>query len=297
MVMEYLPGGDLMGLLMKEDTFSEEATKFYIAELVEAVASVHALGYIHRDLKPDNVRNQMTLLTYFIRFSLDMLIQVLLDWNGHIKLTDLGLCKKVDIAPPDDPAHTVSAPGTTNDAISVHAATSEGETGGDDEDEGSMDTSSQPAKTAPELERVASSAPGGTKPTHRDRGLVYSTVGTPDYIAPEVLLQRGYGKSCDWWSLGVILYECLVGYTPFYAEEPVLTCRKILRWQQFLELPAELENRLSPSCLDFLFSLLIDANRRLGKNGVDSIRAHPWFDGVDWSRLRDMPAPYTPEGT
>ena len=55
MVMEYLPGGDLMGLLMKEDTFSEAATRFYVAELVQAVASVHALGYIHRDLKPDNV--------------------------------------------------------------------------------------------------------------------------------------------------------------------------------------------------------------------------------------------------
>jgi serine/threonine protein kinase len=63
-----------MGLLMKEDTFSEEAAKFYMAELILAVQSVHALGYIHRDLKPDNV---------------------LLDWEGHIKLTDLGLCKKV----------------------------------------------------------------------------------------------------------------------------------------------------------------------------------------------------------
>jgi serine/threonine protein kinase len=74
MVMEYLPGGDLMGLLMKEDTFSESATRHYVAELIMAVSSVHALGYIHRDLKPDNI---------------------LLDWEGHLKLTDLGLCKKV----------------------------------------------------------------------------------------------------------------------------------------------------------------------------------------------------------
>jgi len=54
MVMEYLPGGDLMGLLMKEDTFSEAAARFYIAELIQAVSSVHALGYIHRDLKVRN---------------------------------------------------------------------------------------------------------------------------------------------------------------------------------------------------------------------------------------------------
>lgn len=53
--MEYLPGGDLMGLLMKEDTFPERATRQYVAELIMAIASVHSLGYIHRDLKPDNV--------------------------------------------------------------------------------------------------------------------------------------------------------------------------------------------------------------------------------------------------
>ena len=71
--------------------------------------------------------------------------------------------------------------------------------------------------------------------------MAYSTVGTPDYIAPEVLAAQngasGYSYTCavDWWSLGVIMYECLVGYTPFYAEDPVTTCRKILRWRQCLE--------------------------------------------------------------
>lgn len=55
MIMEYLPGGDLMGLLIKKDTFTEEETKFYVAEIALAISSVHALGYIHRDLKPDNM--------------------------------------------------------------------------------------------------------------------------------------------------------------------------------------------------------------------------------------------------
>lgn len=83
MVMEFMPGGDLMSLLMKEDTFSEHVTRFFMAEAAHAISSVHALGYIHRDIKPDNM---------------------LLDARGHLKLTDLGLCKKVgDVSPSDHP--------------------------------------------------------------------------------------------------------------------------------------------------------------------------------------------------
>lgn len=55
MVMEFLPGGDLMSLLIKEDTFSESVTLFFMAEAAQAISSVHALGYIHRDIKPDNM--------------------------------------------------------------------------------------------------------------------------------------------------------------------------------------------------------------------------------------------------
>lgn len=83
MVMEYLPGGDLMSLLIKEDTFSEPVTRFFMAEAAHAISSVHALGYIHRDIKPDNM---------------------LIDSRGHLKLTDMGLCKKVgEVSPMDDP--------------------------------------------------------------------------------------------------------------------------------------------------------------------------------------------------
>ncbi|CAM8924607.1 unnamed protein product [Rhodiola kirilowii] len=65
-------------------------------------------------------------------------------------------------------------------------------------------------------------------------GLFY-TVGTPDYIAPEVLLKKGYGMECDWWSLGAIMYEMLVGYPPFYSDEPMSTCRKIVNWRAHLK--------------------------------------------------------------
>lgn len=65
----------------------------------------------------------------------------------------------------------------------------------------------------------------------------------------QVLQQKGYGEECDWWSLGVIMFECLVGYTPFYAEDPVTTCRKILNWPRFLEIPEETVVSVSESCM------------------------------------------------
>ena len=196
---------------------------------------------------------------------------VLLDWDGHIKLTDLGLCKKVE-----------------ENILAYNPHNNNNE-----------DLSNPHMEEATSDINNITSIPKTRKLTHRDRILAYSTVGTPDYIAPEVLMQKGYGQECDWWSLGVIMYECLVGYTPFYAEEPVMTCRKILRWQNFLEVPPHVVDTISPACLDFMLSLIADSHVRLGAgaSGVNQIKSHPWFEGFDWDHLHTQVAPYVPEGS
>lgn len=72
------------------------------------------------------------------------------------------------------------------------------------------------------------------------RQLAYSTVGTPDYIAPEIFTGQGYDKLCDWWSLGTIMYECLIGWAPFCAEKPDETYHKIVRWTTYFHFPQDI---------------------------------------------------------
>ena len=74
----------------------------------------------------------------------------------------------------------------------------------------------------------------------RRRQLAYSTVGTPDYIAPEVFSSDGYDVKCDWWSLGVVMYEMLYGYPPFASENPMATYTNIVNWEENLEFPPEI---------------------------------------------------------
>lgn len=70
--------------------------------------------------------------------------------------------------------------------------------------------------------------------------MAYSTVGTPDYIAPEIFGGQGYSFSCDWWSVGAIMFECLIGWPPFCAEEPRDTYRKIIDWPNTLQFPDDI---------------------------------------------------------
>ncbi|KNA11051.1 hypothetical protein SOVF_138790 isoform A [Spinacia oleracea] len=242
LIMEYLPGGDMMTLLMRKDTLTEDEARFYVAETVLAVESIHKHNYIHRDIKPDNL---------------------LLDKYGHLRLSDFGLCKPLDCSTLEEKDFEVQSGngGSAND-----------------------DGSTKPRRTQQEqLQHWQKNR----------RMLAYSTVGTPDYIAPEVLLKKGYGMECDWWSLGAIMFEMLVGYPPFYSDDPMTTCRKIVNWRTHLKFPEEA--KISPEAKDLISKLLCNVNQRLGSNGADEIKVHPWFDGIDWKRIYQMEAAFLPE--
>uniref|UniRef100_UPI003AAF0E46 rho-associated protein kinase 1 isoform X2 n=1 Tax=Centroberyx gerrardi TaxID=166262 RepID=UPI003AAF0E46 len=208
MVMEYMPGGDLVNLMSNYDV-PEKWARFYTAEVVLALDGIHSMGFIHRDVKPDNM---------------------LLDKAGHLKLADFGTCMKMN----------------------------------------------------------------------KD-GMVRcdTAVGTPDYISPEVLKSQGgdgyYGRECDWWSVGVFLYEMLVGDTPFYADSLVGTYSKIMNHKNALTFPDDSD--ISKDAKNLICAFLTDREVRLGRNGVDEIKRHPFFknDQWAWENIRETAAPVVPE--
>ncbi|XP_038824244.1 rho-associated protein kinase 2-like isoform X2 [Salvelinus namaycush] len=208
MVMEYMPGGDLVTLTMNYD-MPEKWVRFYTAEVVLALDAIHYMGFIHRDVKPDNI---------------------LLDQNGHLKLADFGTCMKMD------------------STGMVHCETA---------------------------------------------------VGTPDYISPEVLKSQGgdgyYGRECDWWSVGVFIFEMLVGDTPFYAESLVGTYGKIMDHKNNLNFPDDVQ--MSNDAKDLICAFLSDREVRLGRNGVEEIKRHPFFTNDQWTfdTIRETVAPVVPE--
>ena len=119
---------------------------------------------------------------------------------------------------------------------------------------------------------------------------LYDTVGTPDYIAPEVFSQKGYDQMVDWWSFGVVMYECLVGATPFYAEDPLATCRKIVHYRKYFKITEDAG--LSSGCTDLIYNCMCSYRRRYG---FEQLKDHRYFKSVPWDDLLSMTPPFIPE--
>ncbi|CAD5206479.1 unnamed protein product [Bursaphelenchus okinawaensis] len=257
-IMEYVPGGDLMQLLIMKGVFTESLARTYTAELTCALEYVHGLGFIHRDIKPDNI---------------------LIDKEGHIKLTDFGLCTGLRWT--HDKRHYVSY----DEPSSM----------------GHFRDDSTNSLHNPSL--------GRQKPKlleyrqRKKRNQANSMVGTGNYMAPEVIERTGHTQLCDWWSVGVILYEMVYGRPPFLSESdnPMDTQHMIVNWKRYLDLR---NPRLSRECVDLIAWLCCDQSDRLGKNGAAEVKAHPWFKGVlingvvmnpvDFHRLRETRPEFVP---
>ncbi|EGG22420.1 protein serine/threonine kinase [Cavenderia fasciculata] len=314
LVMEYVHGGDCFSLLQNLGALEEDMAKMIIAETVLALEYLHSLGIIHRDLKPDNL---------------------LIDKNGHIKLTDFGLSKiglleRQTVVPPT----VFNSGGSSNSpklgsikkgplplsltkklpyALSSPSVALGGQqhillppppptvmTSLDRHREQPSGRISPPIfishqekeKNPPLLAQQQGGkviGTGGTTtiPPQKERKL--SCVGTPDYLAPEILLGIGHGKAVDWFAVGVILYEFLTGVPPFSSQTVEGT------FQNILQRKIKWTNDMSDEARDFIDKLLaLNPQSRLGYNGAEDVKAHPFFKDINWSTIRTQKPFFVP---
>ena len=255
LIMDYCPGGDLMSYLINRDTLEETEARFYIAEIILCVDSLHKMNCIHRDLKPDNI---------------------LIGKDGHIKLSDFGLSfiSREKLFPFTENKNEKIIPGL------FFRKTSAEEDEKNIEIKNSINDSNKSIKSAKGFQNI----------------IAYSGVGSPDYMAPELILNennKGYGGEIDWWSVGAIFYEMLVGIPPFLSDTPQATCEKIVHYQKYLKIPDQI--KISNEAEKLIFGFLTEPKKRLGINGIDEIKKKPFFKNFDWDKIRDMSPPFIPK--
>ena len=248
LIMDYCPGGDLMNYLIQRDLLEESEARFYIAEIILCVDSLHKMNCIHRDLKPDNI---------------------LIGEDGHLKLSDFGLSfiskerlfPLTQIKKNELQKEKLCNNIYFNDNIEKNIPIEENE------------------KTS--------------QNKNNKQRMAFSNVGSPDYVAPEVINNEGYGEEIDWWSVGAIFYEMIIGFPPFFSENAQITCSKIKNYERYLFIPRE--RKISSEAKNLIKSFLTEPSKRLGVNGIEEIKNHIFFKNFNWDKIREMRPPFIPE--
>ena len=248
LIMDYCPGGDLMNYLIQRDLLEESEARFYIAEIILCVDSLHKMNCIHRDLKPDNI---------------------LIGEDGHLKLSDFGLSfiSKERLFP----LTQIKKNELQKEKLCNN-----------------INFNDNIEKNIPIEENEKTSQNKNNK-----QRMAFSNVGSPDYVAPEVINNEGYGEEIDWWSVGAIFYEMIIGFPPFFSENAQITCSKIKNYERYLFIPRE--RKISSEAKNLIKSFLTEPSKRLGVNGIEEIKNHIFFKNFNWDKIREMRPPFIPE--
>ncbi|KAK9678118.1 hypothetical protein RND81_11G189000 [Saponaria officinalis] len=280
LVMEYCPGGDLHVLRQRQSgrCFTEQAARFYVAEVLLALEYLHMLGVIYRDLKPENI---------------------LVREDGHIMLSDFDLSLRCAVNP----------------TLLISSSMSEGSRKISRDSRRRADSRcARPLCVEPscqvscftpkllssssKLRKMKSDVAAEMRPllqlvAEPTAARSNSFVGTHEYLAPEIIKGEGHGSAVDWWTFGIFLYELLYGSTPFKGSGNEETLANVvLQNLKFPDSPL-----VSLQARELINALLVkDPENRLGtERGAAEIKQHPFFDGLNWALIRCAVPPELPE--